>query len=157
MRRIIKAILILFLLISNATSLRVLWIGNSYTYYNDLPSMVARLAEADDVVVQFDSHTEGGWTWEQHSQSQETLDKIYSQQWDVVVLQEFSTRLAYDDLSVCEHSKPYLDILLEQILANNPETRIQFYLTWGRPHGENHLCKEQEQFCAYETMQVGFD
>ena len=52
-----------------AAGLQVLWIGNSYTYYNDLPSLVGRLAAADGVELQFDSHTEGGWSWERHANS----------------------------------------------------------------------------------------
>merc|ERR1712112_399145 len=83
------------------------------------------MAAADGNQYEYDSHLEGGWTWEKHAQSEETLSKISSQKWDVVVLQEYSTRLAYN----------------------------QFYLSWGRPYGEDSLCGEQEQFCQYETMQ----
>ena len=35
----------------------------------------------------YDSHLEGGRTWEKHAQSQDTLDKISSDMWDVVILQ----------------------------------------------------------------------
>jgi len=134
--------------------LKVLWIGNSYTYFNDLPTMVAKVAKADGIDLEYDSHTEGGWTWDDHFHSQETLDKINSQQWDVVIMQEYSTRPAYDEDTVCKNTVPYLDELVSLILANNPATLIQFYLTWGRPYGHAELCKEQEQFCAYETMQA---
>ena len=37
---------------------------------------------------------------------------------------------------VCEDTVPYLDILAREILDNSPDTRIQFYLTWGHPHAE---------------------
>eukprot|EP00090_Calanus_glacialis_P004315 TRINITY_DN13209_c0_g1_i1.p1 TRINITY_DN13209_c0_g1~~TRINITY_DN13209_c0_g1_i1.p1 ORF type:complete len:235 (-),score=45.13 TRINITY_DN13209_c0_g1_i1:35-646(-) len=82
------------------------------------------------------------------------MDKIYSQQWDVVIMQEYSTRPAYDEDTVCKNTVPYLDELVNHILANNPATIIQFYLTWGRPFGEADLCKEQSQFCTYEEMQA---
>ena len=55
-----------------------------------------------------DSHLEGGWSWERHAQSQETLDKIKSDKWDVVILQEYSTRPAYDEATVCQQTVPYL-------------------------------------------------
>ena len=48
----------------------VLWIGNSFTYRNDVPNIVAQLAAADGINVEYDSHAEGGWTWQQHSTSQ---------------------------------------------------------------------------------------
>jgi len=147
-------LLILYLtLLHYSSGMKVLWIGNSFTYYNDLPSLVADMAAADGNQYEYDSHLEGGWTWEKHAQSEETLNKISSQKWDVVVLQEYSTRLAYNQEDVCRQTIPYLDILVDHILTNNPETMVQFYLSWGRPYGEDSLCGEQEQFCQYETMQ----
>ena len=56
------------------------------------------MAAADGNQYEYDSHLEGGWTWEKHAQSEETLNKISSQKWDVVVLQEYSTRLAYNQV-----------------------------------------------------------
>ena len=46
---------------------------------------------------------------------------------------------------VCEDTVPYLDILAREILDNSPDTRIQFYLTWGHPHAEG--CSTYH--CAY--------
>ena len=37
--------------------------------------------------LQYDQHTEGGWTLEQHWSSEITLEKIRKGGWDVVVLQ----------------------------------------------------------------------
>jgi len=150
----IQYITILTALADLTLGLKVLWIGNSYTYFNDLPTMVAKVAKADGIEMEYDSHTEGGWTWELHANSQETLDKIYSQPWDVVIMQEYSTRPAYDEDTVCRDTVPYLDQLVNHILTNNPATTIQFYLTWGRPYGEAELCKQEDQFCSYETMQA---
>ena len=40
----------------------VLFIGNSYTYYHDLPNLLQGLAESAGKDFFQDSHTEGGWT-----------------------------------------------------------------------------------------------
>ena len=57
--------------------------------------------------------------------------------------------------TVCQESVPYLDILVKEILANNPDTRIQLYLTWGHPHGEAEECEAgMSQFCDYSAMQT---
>ena len=32
--------------------------------------LVSKLAAAENLDFEYDSHTEGGWTWEMHSQSQ---------------------------------------------------------------------------------------
>merc|ERR1719347_713907 len=100
--------------------LNVLWLGNSYTYKNDVPWLVTSLASADGVPVYHDTHTEGGWSWERHASSEVTLAKIRERRWDVVVLQEQSLRPAYDNDQVCRDTVPYLTILVDQIKASNP-------------------------------------
>jgi len=134
-------------------SISVLWIGNSYTYYNDLPTIVSKLAQAAGEGYEFDSHLEGGWSWEKHWNSNETLQKIGSKAWDVVVLQEYSTRPAYNEERVCRDTVTYLDNLVAKIKESSPEGRLQFYQTWGRPFGLASECPNLPQFCEYATMQ----
>ena len=38
------------------SGLKALFIGNSYTYYNDLPALVRELAAADDQTLTTDEH-----------------------------------------------------------------------------------------------------
>ena len=133
--------------------LSVLWLGNSYTFRHDVPSLVAQLAAADGLSLLQDVHAESSWNWELHSKSAESLAKIRSRAWDVVVLQEQSTRPAYDSEQVCRDTVPYLEILAGQILDNSPETLIQFYLTWARPQGLQSQCDSQPQFCTFSSMQ----
>jgi len=69
---------------------RVLFLGNSYTYVNDLPSTFARLAQSGGRPVQVAMVANGGETLAQHAASSESLDEIASQSWTYVVLQEQS-------------------------------------------------------------------
>ena len=71
----------------------------------------------------------------------------------MVVLQEQSTRPAQDREVVCRDTVPYLQILAQQIRENSPDTLIQFYLTWARPHGLQSECDSQPQFCSFNSMQ----
>ena len=133
--------------------LNVLWLGNSYTFVNDVPGLVSKLAVADSRVIAYDTHAEPSWTWELHASSEETLSKIKSKRWDIVVLQEQSRRPAYDSSQVCSDSVPYLDFLVEQIRDTSPEAIIQLYLTWGRPFGSADDCETHPQFCDFASMQ----
>ena len=65
----------------------VLWIGNSYTFRNEVPDLVTRIAAADGINLVTDSHAESSWTWHLHAESQETREKIRSRPWDTVILQ----------------------------------------------------------------------
>src|SRR5256712_3057541 len=69
---------------------RVLFIGNSYTYVNDLPAMFAGLARSGGHRVETAMVAEGGATLAEHAASAATSAAITSKKWDVVVLQEQS-------------------------------------------------------------------
>jgi len=70
--------------------LRVLFIGNSYTFCNDLPGIVAQLAATNGYAIVCDSLTRGGATFQDHCERFGALDRIASGAWDVVVLQNQS-------------------------------------------------------------------
>lgn len=70
--------------------MRILMLGNSFTYFHELPKMVAAMLKAEVV-----SHTRGGaWLSEQLDPETEmgakTLKALAEEKWDYVVLQEQS-------------------------------------------------------------------
>jgi len=73
-------------------ALRVLFIGNSYTYYNDLPSMLAQfVSEVDErPILMYGDATIGGAALETHWNDGGALAMIQQGPWDYVVLQEGS-------------------------------------------------------------------
>jgi len=74
--------------------MRVLLIGNSYTYVNDLPMVIADLAAAAHDARPFAPEVVlvGGATLESHIAGPDALPAIARGGWDVIVLQEQSTR-----------------------------------------------------------------
>lgn len=73
-------------------SLRVLFIGNSYSYFNSTPELVKALFQEKypDRKIETRLVSQGGMTLQMHWQGEEALAAIRSQQWDYVVLQEQS-------------------------------------------------------------------
>src|SRR4051812_43331857 len=69
---------------------RILFIGNSYIYYNDLPEMITKTAASYGRSVQYDKHTPGGYTLRQQAGAAGVLEKIKQGNWNYVVLQEQS-------------------------------------------------------------------
>jgi len=69
---------------------RVLFLGNSYTYVNDLPAVFRRLALAGGQNVQTGMVANGGETLAQHAASPDSLGAIRGSSWQFVVLQEQS-------------------------------------------------------------------
>src|SRR4051812_10943292 len=81
---------------SQPQTFRVLFIGNSYTYVNNLPQIVADVASSMGDSLIFDSYTIGGYTLEQHFADTNCTNKIKAGGWDYVILQEQSQLPAFD-------------------------------------------------------------
>ncbi len=72
--------------------LRVLFLGNSYTYYNDLPGMVSALSQKlPGRRIEAKGVTRGGATLADLWELTPAVDTLRSGAWDVVVLQDQST------------------------------------------------------------------
>lgn len=140
MKKLVPILLLLasFSGFSQPTIQKVLFLGNSYTYVNNLPGLVAALAHYSGDSLYFDSNTPGGYTlgWQPtaHVSDASSLTKIQSVDWDFVVLQEQSQTPA---IPVLRDScmLPASVILRDSVKSNHACSRVLFYLTWGRRFG----------------------
>jgi hypothetical protein len=73
---------------ADAKPLRVLFVGNSLTATNDLPSFVASLAKRGGRRIQVGSVTGGGYNLEDHWNDGRALAALRTRAWDVVVMQQ---------------------------------------------------------------------
>lgn len=131
--------------------LKVLFIGNSYTYVNDLPQVTADITASMGDTLVFDSYTVGGYTLAQHLSDPLAIQKINSAQWDYVILQEQSIEPAEPDWFVQSY---YAARYLDQIIAANDScTKVMYYMTWGYKNGEPSFCGTSFPApCTYEGM-----
>ncbi len=131
---------------------RVLFIGNSYTYANNLPQMVADVTASAGDSLFFDSNSIGGYTFQQHTANATTLSKISSGNWDYVVLQEQSQLPSFPIGQVETECFPYATILDSMINAVNPCAETVFFMTWGRKNGDASNCSMWPPVCTYNGM-----
>lgn len=103
---------------------RILFIGNSYTYCNDLPAMVQSLAQSADRDVEASQVTSGGKTLEWHWYNPGTLDALARSDWDFVVLQEQSTRPVEEPEAMLSAAK--------RLQARAGSAKVVLYHTWAR-------------------------
>ena len=111
-------------------SLKVLYIGNSYMYYNNLPLMISQLAGSSDEPRQLNTRViaVGSKTLEWHYGNPETLEVIRQADRNIVVLQEHSMRPVEDRNKMFE----YASKLDGEIKLSGARTIL--YLTWARKH-----------------------
>ena len=131
---------------------RVLFLGNSYTAYNNLPQLVSDCAASAGFEMETGSNTPGGTTFQAHSQSATSQSLIEQGDWDFVVLQEQSQIPSFPLSQVESECFPFAETLNNQILESNECAETVFYMTWGRENGDAQNCPNWPPVCTYEGM-----
>ena len=146
-----KCILLLITLISTNNlfaqdTLRVLFLGNSYTSYNNLPQLVQSLSASAGKTLIIDSNMPGGMTVSGHVNDATSIAKIRQGNWDYVVIQEQSQIPSIDYYRYNDMYPAITDLktLVEQF---NPCTRMITYMTWGRRFG-GQQCDPTNTHCS---------
>ncbi len=137
---------------SQGKTKRVLFLGNSYTYVNDLPKTIADMALSTGDTLIYDSNCPGGYTLQGHSTNATSLSKIAQGNWDYVVLQEQSQYPSFPIHQVETDVFPYAHQLDSLIHVSNPCAQTVFYMTWGRKNGDASNCSSWPPVCTYEGM-----
>ena len=156
MKKILLTVLLLSLYLTSVysqDSKKVLFIGNSYTFVNNLPQLLHDVALSHGDTLIFDSSTPGGFTFEGHSTYTATLNKINADNWDYVVLQEQSQRPSFPPSQVENEVLPFAETLVNLIRQNDTCTTPIFFMTWGRKNGDQQNCQYYPPICTYEGMQ----
>ena len=83
-------------------TLRVLFVGNSLTATNDLPRIVAALAQAGGRSLEARSVTFGGFNLEDHWNAGLARDVLARGDWDVVVMQQGPSALPESQVNLAE-------------------------------------------------------
>lgn len=153
LKKILLFILLLLSCTSYATTRKVLFIGNSYTYTNNMPSMLQSLAAAMGDTLIFNQSDPGGYTLQEHLSYPPTIALILSQQWDIVVLQEQSQFPSFPPSQVDTQVYPYARKLDSIIHASYSCTQTMFMMTWGHANGDPGNCAYYPVVCTYNGMQ----
>jgi hypothetical protein len=105
--------------------LSVLFVGNSLTAANDLPGMVAALADAAGVErFRYQEVTLGGSSLEDHWNDGGSIEAIEGARWDVVVLQQGPSSLESSRLDLIEWAGRFADRIRER------GGRPALYMVW---------------------------
>jgi hypothetical protein len=117
---------------------RVLFVGNSYTYFNNLPEMVRLLSSAAGAgEVEVRMIAPGGWTLADHWEKGDARGTVAREKWDFVVLQEQSQLgdpQTVDGLPrVGSPGKVFLPAATRWAAeATSRGAKPVFYMTWAR-------------------------
>lgn len=134
---------------------RILFVGNSHTFTNDLPGMFSRLAEMGGHTVDVYDVTAGWYTLKQFSDPEDEYGAVVSaalqdQKWDFVVLQE-NTNAALPANAKTEMLPP-AHKLDEMIRASGGQTVL--LMTWSPEEGVGAFPREIVQSVLSDSYQA---
>jgi hypothetical protein len=109
-------------------STRILFIGNSYTYVNDLDKQLEGLAPSTETA----RIVAGGYTLEKHWTDGKALQKIREGRWDYVILQEQSQTPISGQQKFYDFARKFD----KEIRLSGAKTIL--LMTWGRPDSSNY-------------------
>lgn len=119
--------------------MKVLFVGNSYTYFNDLPGLFAELCRANGREVEALSVTRGGRRLIQNLEGDEAAKELESllqeTAVDVCFLQEQST------LPIVDYPKFEEGVLGLTETYKDRVGKFVLYMTWGRKEGAEFLAE----------------
>jgi len=153
MKKHLFLLLVLPLIVFSQQKKEVLFVGNSYTYGNNLPDLVKQISLSFGDTLIYDSSTPGGATFNLHTTNTQTINKINQQAWDYVVLQAQSQEPSFSPSQVANDTYPYAQQLVNLIAANDSCTEPIFFMTWGRKYGDQQNCQFYPPICTYNGMQ----
>ena len=111
--------------------MKILFLGNSYTYFNDMPAKFLALCNESGVDAEVWSVTKGGYSFahylsEENEKGIEFRTRLSERAYDYIVLQDQSVRPA-------EHTDAFLESArkLCAMVRENGAVPV-FYQTWGR-------------------------
>ena len=128
--------------------MQILFIGNSFTYFNDMPFTFLNMLRTVDANARVEALAYGGYTLSQYADEDTevgrlAISKIVSYEWDYVILQEQSLRPCVDPDAFVEAVQK-LSGIISQVGA-----KIILYQTWAYEEGSEKLASTG---MTYEEM-----
>lgn len=147
----------------NIVSKKVLFIGNSFTFYSDVPDLTYKIATDLKCKINVDSVTKGAHTLEKFSDPTDEMGKIVyekleNNQYDYVILQEQSSR----PLNAYDKFYAGVSTLKDAINKYQKNCDIRLYETWGyaeeaAAHKYDIPTMEKELRKAYDNVATSLD
>lgn len=146
MNKLTIFLLLLLSQLSFTQEKRVLFLGNSYTYGNNLPDLFATLSADGSHSVFVDSYTAGGQILDTYANATAPQNKIKEGNWDIVILQEQSQipTIPYYKENLMYPAARQLE---DTIRKYNPCATIMMFMTWGRRFG-GQQCDSDGTHCS---------
>ena len=143
--------------IADSLAIKVLFVGNSLTYQNDLPALFWNIADAAGKEIYVDQATIPGAQLIDHCSSEFTREKIMAHDWDFVILQEAIFDIAFPEYR--DDAIQTIQIMENYIFDNNPKTKVIYFLPWSSKNGffkgaKSYTYEEAQKLLCDGTVEI---
>lgn len=141
---------------------KILFLGNSFTGWNEMPNMVKSYGDSTNVEIYVDTYLLYGRSLYEISIAAALETKIKSKDWDFIVMQDSPYRIAYpDDFANSNPLYPAIQRIKHLALLNNESTKFVFFLPWAyedgqywvEPDGDDYF--EMQRKVIENTIEIG--
>ena len=122
--------------------MKTLFIGNSHTYFNDMPKIFADICKENGVEMQVTMLTKGGMGLDYHADNEQTRFNILFGDYDYIILQHVAHPMG--DFSVMEEAADRIMGWIKQT-----HSKVCFYMTWTE---ENNEAFQEEMSSRYRKL-----
>ena len=114
-------------------TLKVLCIGNSFTYYCGTPAMLKEIAWSEGHFIDISASLKGGWTMAKHLSLETTDDMIAEGGWDYMILQDQSlvpAKVGRDPKGMAQQIRE-MEAVAVKVRTLSPECKAVVENTWA--------------------------
>lgn len=160
MKKIISIFLCVFILIridgygQSKDTIKVLFVGNSYTYFWNMPQLVSAMAATQNKVIITRKSTVGGAYLREHWNSERGLksqEKIKKGHWDFVVIQNNSLSTIQNPEDFKKYGKDFIE------LVKQTGAIPLLYVTWAREYNplmQETITKSYKELAAQTNVRA---
>ena len=110
---------------SNSGNLRLLFVGNSLTYTNDLPSLLKELGDQDSIKIVYKTFLLPNYALEDHFNGGKVQQEIDTGEYDFVIEQQGPSALPESQVLLLNGAT-----LFANICKKNTKTKLALYMVW---------------------------
>jgi hypothetical protein len=139
---------------AQADTTKILFVGNSFTYFWNLPQLVQAMAETRNMLIRTSQSTVGGSNLEQHWKEEKgtmTRKLLEEKQWDYVVMNNHSLSPIETPESFMEYGEKFAE------LVNSKGAIPVFFMTWSyesNPLMQPQITEMYEKLAAKTSAQL---
>jgi len=127
-------------------SIRVMFVGNSFTFVNDLPGRITAIASSFGKSMDTNLSAIGGYSlYAQLPEVDPVTEALLAEEWDYIVLQDYSV------LGTVQNARRlYFTPAIKSFITYKKAARIVMYSTWAYVNGSNNTA------CPSTDVPLGF-